>query len=335
MLNFRAQPLGDIPVSIQLLNQLSFAIASSQYPPGSRLPSTRQLAMQTGLHRNTISKVYRQLEDMGLVETRAGSGIYVRDSSSINSAIQETVLAKQTEACQLVGQSLDRLLEVGCSLVQAQALFNAEIEWRLRCRAQVWITVPRTDYGTGRLMVEELQKALLIPLELVPIEELESTLTQTQAQSATVLTIRHFLRQVEAVAAPWSLRILPVEIYDYSHEVNLLKTLPTHTCVGLVSLSLRIIEVATVIIHSMKGDELLVISAEATALDDVRRLVRRADVIICDSVSHDTLKAVVREARADLIRIPQIVCAESYISPQSIEVLRRELGIQECQELAV
>ena len=48
------------------------------FPPGHRLPSTRQLAMQTGLHRNTISKVYRQLENTGLVEAQAGSGIYVR-----------------------------------------------------------------------------------------------------------------------------------------------------------------------------------------------------------------------------------------------------------------
>ena len=36
--------------------------------------------MQTGLHRNTISKVYRQLEIDGVVEAIAGSGIYVRDN---------------------------------------------------------------------------------------------------------------------------------------------------------------------------------------------------------------------------------------------------------------
>ena len=36
--------------------------------------------MQTGLHRNTISKVYIQLEIDGVVEAIAGSGIYVRDN---------------------------------------------------------------------------------------------------------------------------------------------------------------------------------------------------------------------------------------------------------------
>jgi len=77
---FHVQQESDIPASTQLYNQICFAIAARHYPPGHRLPSTRQLAMQTGLHRNTISKVYRQLEIDGVVEAIAGSGIYVRDN---------------------------------------------------------------------------------------------------------------------------------------------------------------------------------------------------------------------------------------------------------------
>ena len=79
-MRFHIQQESDIPASTQLYNQICFAIAARHYPPGHRLPSTRQLAMQTGLHRNTISKVYRQLEMDGVVEAIAGSGIYVRDN---------------------------------------------------------------------------------------------------------------------------------------------------------------------------------------------------------------------------------------------------------------
>jgi len=45
--------------------------------------------MQTGLHRNTISKVYRQLEDNGLVDSRAGSGIYVTAQSNGPNQVSE------------------------------------------------------------------------------------------------------------------------------------------------------------------------------------------------------------------------------------------------------
>ena len=78
MFHFRIQADSYIPPSQQLVDQIQFAIASRQYQPGQRLPSTRQLAQMTGLHRNTISKVYRHLEEKGLVESITGSGIYVK-----------------------------------------------------------------------------------------------------------------------------------------------------------------------------------------------------------------------------------------------------------------
>ena len=94
--------------------------------------------MQTGLHRNTISKVYRQLEDDGFVESLAGSGIYVRaQGHEGGSKLQSPILKQYPDAYKVVQQALDELLAQGCSLNQARELFLAEIDWRLRCSAQV------------------------------------------------------------------------------------------------------------------------------------------------------------------------------------------------------
>jgi len=79
-LQFRIQPDSEILRLTQLFNQIWFAIASGNFP-GHWLPSTRALAMQTGLHRNTISKVYRQLK-RACRQPRAGSGIYVTAQSN-------------------------------------------------------------------------------------------------------------------------------------------------------------------------------------------------------------------------------------------------------------
>ncbi|MCS6814709.1 MAG: GntR family transcriptional regulator, partial [Cyanobacteria bacterium] len=120
MLQFRIQPDSDIPASTQLYNQIHFAIASRQYPPGHRLPSTRQLAQITGLHRNTISKVYRQLEEDGVVDSQAGSGIYVRAQGGDEQLVEQkpTILTQHPEAHKLVKQSLDELVKQGYSLHQ-------------------------------------------------------------------------------------------------------------------------------------------------------------------------------------------------------------------------
>jgi DNA-binding transcriptional regulator YhcF (GntR family) len=68
----------EVPVYRQLATQVALAILSGELKPGDRLPSTRELARRFGLHPNTISAGYRQLEREGWTEARHGSGVYVR-----------------------------------------------------------------------------------------------------------------------------------------------------------------------------------------------------------------------------------------------------------------
>lgn len=326
MVQFHIQQDSEIPASTQLFNQIRFAIASRQYPPGHRLPSTRQLAMITGLHRNTISKVYRQLEETGLVESQAGSGIYVRaQGHEGGTRLRSPILEQYPQAYKLVQQSLDELLAQGCSLNEARELFLGEIDWRLRCSARVVVTAPAQDIGAGELMAHELEQSLGIPVQLVPLEQLIQALDQTN--SGTVVTSRYFIGDAEAIAAPKSVRVIPIDIYDYSKEITLIKTLPKDSCVGLVSLSSGILRASEVIIHSLRGDDLLVMTAQVKDTYKLTAMVRSAHTIICDQASAANVKAAVAASREDIIRPPQLIISDNYIGNQSINLLKRELGL--------
>ncbi len=325
MVQFRIQPDSEIPASTQLLNQIRFAIASRQFPPGHRLPSTRALAMQTGLHRNTISKVYRQLEDDGLVESLAGSGIYVRDQPLRQNPVPVPILEQYPQVEKIVQQSLDDLLKQGCSLNQARELFLAEIDWRLRSSARVIVTVPIEDIGAGRLIVDELEQSLGIPVQLVSMEELGQLLNETP--SGTVVTSRYFIKETEALAAPKSMRVIPVDIYDYAQEIQVIKKLPKGSRVGIVSLSSGILRTAEVIVHSLRGDDLLVLTAQLGDAYKLNAIVKSAQLIISDEASFPTVEAAVQAAREDMIRPPKLICSEDYIDTKSINFLKRELGL--------
>ncbi|MBW4645098.1 MAG: GntR family transcriptional regulator [Goleter apudmare HA4340-LM2] len=320
------QPDSEIPASTQLFNQIRFAIASRQYPPGYKLPSTRALAMQTGLHRNTISKVYRQLEDDGFVESLAGSGIYVRaQGHEGGSKLQSPILKQHPEADKIVQQALDELLSQGCSLSQARELFLAEIDWRLRCSARVLVAAPSQDIGVGELMVYELEEALKIPVQLVAMNDLAAVLDKTS--SATVVTSRYFISDVEAIAAPKAVRVIPLDIYDYSKELNLLKNLPKENCVGIVSLSAGIGRQAEVILHGLRGDELLIMTSQPKDTYKLQAIVKRSEVIISDQASYMAVQAAVQAAIDDIIRPPKLIKVENYIGMKSINLLKRELGL--------
>src|SRR5271156_4009709 len=69
---------GGGPLALQLYRALRSAILGGALPPDARLPSTRALAIDVGVSRNTALLAYAQLFAEGYVTGRRGSGTYVR-----------------------------------------------------------------------------------------------------------------------------------------------------------------------------------------------------------------------------------------------------------------
>jgi GntR family transcriptional regulator / MocR family aminotransferase len=65
------------PLYRQLYEALRRAILAGQLKPGTRLPSTRELAEDLRVSRNTVMNAYEQLLAEGYVEGQTGSGTYV------------------------------------------------------------------------------------------------------------------------------------------------------------------------------------------------------------------------------------------------------------------
>jgi DNA-binding transcriptional regulator YhcF (GntR family) len=68
----------EVPVREQLVTQFRLGILSGDLRAGQRLPSTRELARRFQVHANTVSAAYRELERQKWVESRRGSGVFVR-----------------------------------------------------------------------------------------------------------------------------------------------------------------------------------------------------------------------------------------------------------------
>ncbi|WP_212627324.1 PLP-dependent aminotransferase family protein [Pseudomonas sp. PP3] len=64
-----------------LVDTFAADIRSGRLPPGTRLPTHRQLATEQGLALVTASRVYAELEGMGLVSGETGRGTFVRETS--------------------------------------------------------------------------------------------------------------------------------------------------------------------------------------------------------------------------------------------------------------
>ncbi|MCF3960386.1 GntR family transcriptional regulator [Streptomyces fuscigenes] len=72
-------PDDDRPPYEQVASSLGAAIRTRKFAPGEKLPSHKELTDGYGFARATIQRALRELEDEGLVVSRKGSGVFVRN----------------------------------------------------------------------------------------------------------------------------------------------------------------------------------------------------------------------------------------------------------------
>ncbi|MDC3138133.1 GntR family transcriptional regulator [Prochlorococcus sp. AH-716-I19] len=326
-MRFHIQQDIDIPASTQLYNQICFAIAARYYPPGHRLPSTRQLAMQTGLHRNTISKVYRQLETDGVVEAIAGSGIYVKDNLK-KVDLKKSFNSKNnlnTNPDLETKKAVDKFIKLGCTLQETRNLLTNEIDWRIKCGSRIIVSTPREDIGASMLIAEDLSPNINVPVEVVPMEELEKVLCNSN--NGTIVTSRYFLQPLEKLAKQYRVRAIAVDLSDFQKELKIIKEVKPGSCVGIVSISAGLLRAAEIIIHSMRGSDIVIMTTISDNSSRLLALLKASNHVVCDGPSLSVIENTLLKNRSQLMRVPQIICAKNYLSIKTINHLKTEIGV--------
>jgi GntR family transcriptional regulator len=66
-----------VPIYEQIVDQVTFAVASGALEAGTLIPSVRDLAQQVLVHPNTVARAFQELERRGVVTARRGRGMEV------------------------------------------------------------------------------------------------------------------------------------------------------------------------------------------------------------------------------------------------------------------
>ena len=67
----------DVPIYLQIVEQIRQLVASGTLKPGDQLPTVRQLAAELRINFNTVARSYRILDESGLISTQHGRGTYI------------------------------------------------------------------------------------------------------------------------------------------------------------------------------------------------------------------------------------------------------------------
>ena len=98
-----------IPIYTQIVDEMTMRIASGQYPPGGKLPSVRDLALEAGVNPNTMQRALAELERRELVHSERTSGRFVTEEEDILNTLHEDLAKRYFE------EFADKLHKIGMS----------------------------------------------------------------------------------------------------------------------------------------------------------------------------------------------------------------------------
>ena len=109
-----------LPIYIQAANSIKRDIVTGKLSPGEKLPSVRDLAVEYTINPNTVSRVYKELEQEGVCFTRRGMGTFVTEDSG---KVQQL---KEEMAGALIREFLEGMDQLGFSRSEAIGLLEEE-----------------------------------------------------------------------------------------------------------------------------------------------------------------------------------------------------------------
>ncbi len=85
----RIDEYSDVPIYMQIRNQIVMGISSGELKAGEQLPTVRALAMEIGINTMTVSKTYQMLKNEGYIMTDRKNGARVRQQIEKSGVIPE------------------------------------------------------------------------------------------------------------------------------------------------------------------------------------------------------------------------------------------------------
>jgi GntR family transcriptional regulator len=83
-------------VYLQIIDHVKRDIALGRLVEGDRLPTVRELAVTLAINPNTIAKAYRQLEQEGIIMTKAGAGAFVANlDKGLNKSVKRRLITEE------------------------------------------------------------------------------------------------------------------------------------------------------------------------------------------------------------------------------------------------
>lgn len=171
-----------VPVFRQIVEQIAYMIELGQLNDGDRLPSSRMLAANLHVNRNTVARAYSELGKRGLVGRQGRLGMVVRGASHARDR-----LSSREDARSVLMSAVSRCLELGLGPDEIASL--AYQESLHAKRSEVQLAFVECNVERAEALATELGDALDVPVAPLVLGGFEPA--EVAARDLVVTTFFH------------------------------------------------------------------------------------------------------------------------------------------------
>ena len=274
-MDIRIDKRSEVPVRVQLAEQIIFLIATEKVEPGEALPSVRELARRLKIHHNTVSEAYKDLARRTWVVRRKGSRVVVR------SVGERAELTNGHDVDDLINATIRVARERGCSL---QAL-RERVRTRLLAEPPDHILVVEEEAGLRRLLQQEIRTALQQPVDGCSVSELGAQ--PGLAIGALTVAGQYAIGDVDRLV-PKAVPAVALAFSAADEHLDLLRRLNHPSVISVVSVSRVFLQTARSLLAPALGRHHVM--RDFLFPPDDPNVLRAADLIFADSIARSQVK---------------------------------------------
>jgi GntR family transcriptional regulator len=213
-----------VPIFKQIYDQIVYMIEAGQLADGDGLPSSRMLAANLHVNRNTVARAYALLRDRGYIESRRRNGMVVTGAESVR---REAI--RHEEAQHVLNAAVTQCLELGLSADEiATIAYHESIQAQHDALSLKFVEC-------NRERAEEFSSKLSERLEM-PVEPLVLGALDANDLAGADLAITTFfhLSEVRALARETSTEVLAIVVAPHVQTLVKLAQIPKNKRIGIL-----------------------------------------------------------------------------------------------------
>ncbi|GAB4262681.1 GntR family transcriptional regulator [Thermincola ferriacetica] len=267
-----------IPVYLKLKDEIKRLIQIGQWPPGTKIPTERELAEQLNISRNTVSSAYKELEAEGILVSTQGKGTFVTDSDAIIKCE-----SRKERLLKIIDMALEEAIELGFTIEEFLAItYNRGME-----KKEMLSRVKVAFVECNKEQLDDFSKELhlgygvsIVPVLLEDFRSRTKDVNEKLSSTELIITTFFHLQEVKSLMADKSKEVIGIALNPQLETIVKIARIPAGKKLGIICLSTTFTEKVRNSLRQAGIDHLKIQTTTTKNESELKEFLSQVDVVV-------------------------------------------------------